>query len=71
MKLLKELRVYVKESDMEFDIVVKGVRYDLHAYKELRDEWDLVVNGKLVCDSKPYPECLRRFINMIEDWGDD
>ena len=56
---------------MEFDIVVKGIRYDLHAYKELRDEWDLVVNGKLVCDSKPYPECLRRFINMIEDWGDD
>ena len=25
---------------MEFDIVVKGIRYDLHAYKELRDEWD-------------------------------
>ena len=33
---------------MEFDIVVKGIRYDLHAYKELRDEWDLVVNGKLI-----------------------
>ena len=56
---------------MEFDIVVKGICYDLHAYKELRDEWDLVVNGKMVCDSKPYSDCLRRFINMIEDCGED
>lgn len=56
---------------MEFNIVVKGVRYHLQAYKGLMNEWDLKVNGKLVCDSKPYSECLRRFINMIEDCGED
>lgn len=56
---------------MEFDIVVKGIRYDLHAYKEIRDEWDLVVSGEMVCDSKPYSYCLSCFINMIEDSGED
>ena len=53
------------------DKTIKGVIYDLHPYKELRDEWDLVVDGEMVCDSKPYSECLRRFINMIEDCGED
>ena len=54
---------------MEFDIVVKGIRYDLHAYKELRDEWDLVVNGKMVCDSKPYDTCLWCFLDLIKEVG--
>lgn len=56
---------------MEFDIHVKGVHYQLKVYKQLRDEWDLVVNGKMVCDSKPHGECMRRFINMVEDHGED
>ena len=34
-------------------------------------KWEQEVKGKMVCDSRPYSECLRRFINMIEDWGDD
>lgn len=52
---------------MEFDIVVKGVRYDLHPYKELRNEWDLVVNGEMVCDSQTYSHCLMVFIHLIAD----
>lgn len=56
---------------MEFDIVVKGVRYQLRAYKEFRNEWDLSANGKMICDSKTHEECLRRFINMIGDSGED
>lgn len=46
---------------------VKGVTYDLHPYKELRDEWDLVVDGGMVCDSKPYSYCLNKFLEMIGD----
>lgn len=50
-----------------FCVVIKGVVYDLHPYKELRDEWDLVVDGKLVCDSKPYYLCIRKFIDLVGD----
>lgn len=52
---------------MEFNIVVKGVRYQLKAYKELRNEWDLVVDGKIVCDSRSHSICMECFINMIKD----
>ena len=49
------------------DKTIKGVTYDLHPYKELRDEWDLVVDGKMICDSKPYSYCLIKFLEMIGD----
>lgn len=52
---------------MEFNIVVKGVRYQLKAYKELRNEWDLIVDGKIMCDSRSHSICMERFINMIKD----
>lgn len=46
---------------------INGITCDLHPYKELRDEWDLVVNGKLLCDSKPYLYCLFKFLELIGD----
>lgn len=50
-----------------FKIKVKGVVYDLHPYKELRNEWDLVVDGKMVVDSRPYYQCLDTFLTMVMD----
>lgn len=54
-----------------FKIFVKGVYYDLHPYKELRGEWDLVVDNKMICDSKPYNICLEKFISLIKDSSDE
>lgn len=51
----------------EFKVVVKGVTYHLSAYKELRNELGLVVDGKLVCDSKPYYTCVSKFIELVGD----
>lgn len=56
---------------MEFNIVVKGVRYQLRVYKEFRNEWDLIVDDKIVCDSRSHSICMERFISMIKDWGKD
>lgn len=50
-----------------FKIKVKGIEYELRVYKELRDEWDLIVDGKLVCDSKPFIYCMGFFVSMVED----
>lgn len=52
---------------LAFDEKVKGVRYVLKPYKELRDEWDLIVDGTLICDSKPYSFCLYKFLELIGD----
>ena len=52
-----------------FKKTINGVTYDLHPYKEFRDEWDLVVDGKMVCDSKPYFVCLNKFLELIGDFN--
>ena len=52
---------------IKIDVRVKGVHYVLQPYKEFRNEWDLVVDGKMVCDSKPYSRCLQKFLSLIGD----
>jgi len=52
---------------MEFDITVKGVRYHLQAYRRLMNEWDLIVDGKLICNRKPYDTCLWCFLDLIKE----
>jgi hypothetical protein len=51
----------------EFKVCVNGVMYELKCYKELRDEWDLIVDGKMVCDSRPYFGCLNTFLTLVGD----
>lgn len=51
----------------DFNIIVKGKRYILRAYKEYRNEWDLSVDGKMLCDSKPYHQCISNFLQEIKD----
>ncbi|QVW53816.1 hypothetical protein TaPaz_35 [Acinetobacter phage TaPaz] len=50
-----------------FIVVVKGVVYELRPYKELRNEWDLIVGGKMVYNSLPISMCLDKFIKLIGD----
>lgn len=50
-----------------FKIYVKGVLYELRDYKSYRDEWDLIVDGKMICDSRPYFGCLNTFLNLVSD----
>lgn len=50
-----------------FIVVVKGVVYELRPYKELRNEWDLIADGKMVCDSLPESMCWEKFIELIRD----
>lgn len=50
-----------------FKITVKGVFYELRAYKEFRDEWDLSYNHKLLCDSRPFHKCMEKFLECIKD----
>ena len=54
-------------STKGFIVVVKCVVYELRPYKELRNEWDLIVDGKMVCDSLPESVCLNKFIELIGD----
>lgn len=46
---------------------MKGVVYELRPCKELRNEWDLIVDGKFVCESLPESMCLGKFIKLIGD----
>ena len=51
----------------KFKVVVKSITYRLSACKELRNDRDLVVDSKLVCDSKPYHVRIIKFIELIGD----
>lgn len=54
-------------NDPIYTVVIKGVTYKLFIYKQLRDEYDLTVDGKLVCDSKPKSTCISKILELAED----
>lgn len=50
-----------------FKVTVKGGFYELKTYKEFMNEWDLSVDGKMLCDSVPYSRCIEVFLDLIKD----
>ncbi|MBQ0114069.1 MAG: hypothetical protein KBT03_13145 [Bacteroidales bacterium] len=52
---------------MEIKITVKGVYYHLRPYKEFRNEWDLSVDGKMICDSRGFHSCLQVMLERMKD----
>lgn len=50
-----------------FKVTVKGKFYELRAYNEFRGEWDLSVDGKMLCDSRSYSNCVDVFLSKIKD----
>lgn len=46
---------------------IKGVRYEVREYNWGRNEYDLIVDGVMVLDSKPKDQCIETILEMADD----
>lgn len=46
---------------------IKGVKFEVREYNWGRNEYDLIVDGSMVLDSKSKDECIEKILEMSDD----
>ena len=53
-----------------YNTTIKGVKYEVREYNWGRNEYDLIVDGRMKLDSKSKDECFMKILEMVGDEND-